>query len=113
MKKQLLGLLLLANSFIPSLLSSHLLCEAPTAAPVLRHQGKLYFNFVVSPSILTSSPGLKGTFQTFIITPDQRKFTGPKIKASAPSTAFEIIVEPPIVLGSYVIVVRNIDVKFK
>ena len=111
MKKQLFALLFLASSFATSPLVS--LTPKNTHVPVLRNHGHLYFDFDVAVEVLTESAGLKGKFQTFIIAPNMRKFKGPIIDASAPRTAFKIIVNAPILLGPYTIVVKNIDVKFK
>ena len=129
MQKKLLVFVLLVSSFVSSHLRSQDIFQlsrsnpktaipefftiaSPPSFPVLRHHGKLFFECIVSFQVQVSDSDLGGTFETFIISPDFRKFQGPKIDASAPPTAFEIIVDPPILLGPYVLVVRNIDVAF-
>ena len=75
--------------------------------------GKMYFDFTVSFQNQELSPEfLTGKFETFILTPDNRRFNGPTIDASTPPSGFEIIVKGPILQGPYTIVVRNINVIF-
>src|SRR6185295_7175221 len=83
------------------------------SAPILRERGKLFFqftSFAYAPEILRT---LKGQWQVLIITPDLKTYKGPKIDASAPPTSFAIIVDSPILFGNYLIVVENINARFK
>lgn len=71
----------------------------------LKEHGKLFFKLEA-----LQSTNLSGQWRAFVVTPDGRKFKGPKIDITSPSRAFTITVKPPILRGPYTIVVKNLSI---
>jgi hypothetical protein len=118
--------------------AANILAKGHPHFPVLKEHGKLFFDFSLlarvraikksgltpdQPSTPTATPTaapvqpelniipLVGKWQTFVITPDKRRYEGPIIDINSEPTGFRILVEPPILFGTYTIVVHNISVQ--
>ena len=97
---------------LSSLQKSNALPKGHPRFHVLRDRGKLIFHFTTFLYAEDVLVDVTGQWQAFILTPDQRKFKGPKIDVSAPPSQFEILVDSPILFGNYTIVIENISAKY-
>jgi hypothetical protein len=106
-----------ANPDSKTLAANQLFAKGQPHFPVLKEHGKLFFDFVVQENRIRVRPRiedavLQGQWQTFVITPDKRRYEGPTINIESEPTTFRILVEPPILFGTYTVVVKNISVQF-
>jgi hypothetical protein len=133
MQKTLLALLMLIGSFT----SSHLMsAETSTLSAkqllakdhdfrTVTSRGKLLFTFATTTAAIGPTPtpagetdvnaanGIISTprlFQVSIVTPNKKVIKGPKINVNNELSEFTIIVDPPILFGTYTIVVKNISI---
>lgn len=75
---------------------------------VLKEHGKLFFTFTpTQPADLDQA--VVGTWQAFVVTPDDKTFEGPIIDVTAPPATFVITVDHPILFGDYTVVIKDIS----
>lgn len=120
MQKRLLTLLMLIGTICSSLPMSAnidnsakgLLSKDDNNLIVLKKHGTLTFTFTP----FTGSAGnqtLSGTWRASVTTPDNKTFKGPIINVQATPATFNIVVDHPIIFGTYTISVENINVTGK
>lgn len=72
--------------------------------PVVSEHGKLLFTIATLQGF-----GVTGNWHAFIITPDNKKVSGPLVDVTSPSTSFTIAVGKPVLFGTYTVVIYNDD----
>jgi hypothetical protein len=140
MQKTLLALLMLVGSFASSHLMSansyatsefasklptkKLLAKGKQHFDVISEHHRMIFNFTIGNNGATPAGTFllakQGTavataataqnYRVYIMTPDKRQINGPKIDVNNAPSEFSIRVDPPILDGTYTIVVKNINI---
>ena len=101
--------LLAMNQQIASILTQNRIPKSYHDFPILTKRGKMIFNFTLDS--ISFPPGTTPLlFRAYIVAPNGRRTNGPKIDGHSAISAFSIIVEPPILFGTYTIVVENLNI---
>ena|SRR6185295_11501662 len=76
--------------------------------PVLTNKGKMIFSFTVGN--ISFAPNAPAKYRIYILTPDGKKINGPQLDGQKIQSLFRVIVKPPILFGTYTIVVENLNI---
>ncbi|HXF28469.1 MAG TPA: hypothetical protein VN457_01345 [Chlamydiales bacterium] len=89
--------------------SKHLAKHERQHISEVSHTDKLFFFFETAGKASVPPGSPPQYVQAYIMTPDERKIKGPKIDVTDPVSDFQITVEPPILFGSYTVVIENLS----
>lgn len=76
---------------------------------VLTHKGHMIFNFNLANGA-SFAPSTPAKFRVYIDTPTGKRIPGPVIDGQSPTSFFRVIVKPPILFGTYTIVVQDLNI---
>ena len=76
---------------------------------VLTNKGRMIFNFNLANGA-SFAPGAPAKFRVYINTPNGKRIKGPVIDGQKPSSFFRVIVKPPILAGTYTIVIQDLNI---